>query len=127
MLEFLIAATDDTDFTFDARALATAATTSWPGATVTEPTVRVARVTELFIELPDPESTYPTELAVDPTRRGLGLDASSYPAAARVLAWLAQVADLPTDGSVVVIHWTDDFYPLRPGVSVETLLQDAQD
>jgi hypothetical protein len=123
MLELLIAADDSTQFRFDAQALTEAARLRWPQVHVIEPAGPLAGMAQVFLEFPDLGDEPGPELTVLPSAEALTLEAHSREAAAPVLAWLAEVAHLPADGSVVVIHWIDDFYPLRPGVTVEALLQ----
>jgi len=126
MLEFMVAATDATDFRFDADALSAAAVAQWPGARIIHPTGRRATLVTCDIELPATEPDFPdSEIRVLTGGDGMGLDSATHEEAARVLAWLAQVTPLPQDGSVVVIHWVSDFYPLRPGVTAGQLLRDA--
>jgi hypothetical protein len=126
MLELLIAATDRTDFTFNAQTLAQAALVQWPDARIIEPSGPLAGMAQLFIEIPDLDNAHGPELNVLPTAEGIALEAPSRESAARVMAWIAQVCDLPTDGSVVVIHWTNDFYPLLPAVTFEILMRDVE-
>ena len=126
MLELLIGRTSETGFTFDVQVLAEAAVVQWPDARIINPSGLRASLIQVGIEIPEPGNAYGPELTVDITGAGLGLYAPSRESAARVMAWIAQVSDLPTDGSVVVVHWTDDFYPLLPGATVETLMRDIE-
>ena len=125
MLEFMVACTDTTTFRFDSATLWTVASVQWPGSRRVVPQGRLAAVTELFIELPSAGGHGESELAIHPGGAAIGLDAPSREEAARVLAWLAQIVPLPGDGSVVVVHWASEFYPLRPGATAAQLLQDA--
>jgi hypothetical protein len=125
VLELMVAATESTDFTFDPASLAEAASTGWPGARVVPLPPELATVCALSLDLPTADGGLGTELAVLSSRGAVSIETPSRQEAARVLAWLAQIAPLPGDGSVVVVHWTSEFYPLRPGTTAAQLLQDA--
>jgi hypothetical protein len=122
MLEYLVVAPEPA-FRFDSGALVEAARQRWPGAKVTVPDSRIlAGRVDAYVDLPPPDRQTP-QLAFLTGGGGVSLDAPTREEAAEVLAWLCTTADIPDDGTVVVIHWLSDLVPLRAGLTAHDLLQ----
>jgi hypothetical protein len=109
------------EFRFDPPALVEAARRRWPDAKVTVPDGELAEHVAAYVDLPPPTERTP-QLAFARSGEALDLDAPTREEAAEILAWLCESANLPTTGSVVVIHWLDDAVPLTPNLTAETLL-----
>jgi hypothetical protein len=121
MLEYLVVAPEP-EFRFDSGALVEAARRTWPDATVTVPEGGIiGERVDAYVDLPPPATQTP-QLAFLTGGGGVSLDAPTREEAADVLAWLCASADIPDDGSVVVIHWLDDVVPLRAGLTAAELL-----
>lgn len=111
------------DYRFTSRDVADAAARTWVGTSFVPPAGPMAGVSagQLQVQFGEPEES---ELLAGflPEGQGISLD-GTIETMAQFIEWLSGRPGFPDDGSIVVLGWTRDEYPVRPEVTAEQLIE----
>ena len=109
------------DYRFRVQDVVSAAARAWPGARFFNAT-GLEDVSEGQLQISLPSDRDPEVLAAFlPGGKGISLD-GTVEGMAHFIAWLTSAGELPGDESVVVLGWTPEGFPLRPGLTADELI-----
>ena len=125
MAEVMVAVVDG-PYTFDADTVIGVIRTAWPEAVWTPTAVDTVDPSLGQVEIGGDDGDPPLLVDLLAGGEAIGMD-GGVERIAELVSRLTGLPGFPADGSVVLTDWSEDLYPLTPGMSAQTLRLAATD